>query len=86
VHMGAPAAAIGKRLLTASSLGAVIGDALAALGAAEGGLATLYYGGAQKERDAQKYAAAVGERFAGVDVEYYYGGQASVEYWISIER
>jgi dihydroxyacetone kinase-like predicted kinase len=47
---------------------------------------TLYYGGAQRERDAQKYAAALGERFSAVDVEYYYGGQPSVEYWISVER
>jgi len=86
VAQGAPAAAIGKRLLTAPSLGEVIVDAAGALGAGEGGLVTLYYGGVQKERDAQKYAAAIGERFAGVEVEYYFGGQPSVEYWISIER
>jgi len=86
VHKGAPAASVGKRLLTALSLGDVIGDAVAALGGGDGGLVTLYYGGAQKERDAQKYAAAVGERFADVDVEYYYGGQSPVEYWISVEH
>ena len=86
VRSGAPAAAIGKRLLSAPSLSEVIVDAARALGAEDGGLVTLYYGGAQKERDAQKYAAAIGERFAGVEVEYYYGGQPSVEYWISVER
>jgi DAK2 domain fusion protein YloV len=86
VQKGAATAAIGKRLLTAASLGEVIGEAVGALGGADGGLVTLYYGGAQKERDAQKYAAALGERFAGVEVEYYYGGQASAEYWISVER
>jgi dihydroxyacetone kinase-like predicted kinase len=73
-------------LLTAATLGEVIGDAAAALGASDGGLVTLYYGGAQRERDAQKYAAALGERFSAVDVEYYYGGQPAVEYWISVER
>ncbi len=86
VVKGAPAASIGKRLLTAPSLGEVIGAAAAALGAGDGGLVTLYYGGAQRERDAQKYAALLGERFSGVDVEYYYGGQPSAEYWISVER
>jgi DAK2 domain fusion protein YloV len=83
---GAPAAAIGKRLLTGASLEGIIAAAAAELGAAEGGLITLYYGGAQKERDAQKYAAVLGERFADVAVEYYYGGQAGVEYWMSVER
>jgi uncharacterized protein len=86
VQKGAPSASVGKRLLTAASLEDVIVAALDALGAAGGGLVTLYYGGAQKERDAQKYAAVIGERFADVDVEYYYGGQPSVEYWISVER
>jgi dihydroxyacetone kinase-like predicted kinase len=86
VQKGAPSASIGKRLLTAPSLGEVIGDAAAALGADGGGLVTLYYGGSQRERDAQKYAALLGERFSAVDVEYYYGGQPSVEYWISVER
>ena len=65
VQKGAPAASIGKRLLTAPSLGEVIGDAVARARRRRGGLVTLYYGGAQKERDAQKYAAAIGERFAG---------------------
>jgi uncharacterized protein len=86
VQKGAPTAAIGKQLLTAGSLGEVIVDAVRALGAGTGALVTLYYGGAQKERDAQKYAARLGEQFGGVDVEYYYGGQPSVEYWISVER
>jgi hypothetical protein len=86
VERNAPAASIGTRLLTAPTLADVIVAAAAELGAAEGGLVTLYYGGAQKERDAQKYAALVGERFAGVEVEYYYGGQAGIECWVSLER
>jgi dihydroxyacetone kinase-like predicted kinase len=86
VQKGAATASIGKRIITAPSIGDVIGDAVEALGGRDGGLVTLYYGGAQKERDAQKYAAVVGERFGDVDVEYYYGGQSPVEYWISVER
>ena len=86
VERHAPAASVDGRLLTGATLGDVIIAAAAELGAAEGGLVTLYYGGAQKERDAQKYAALLGERFAGVEVEYYYGGQAGIECWISRER
>ncbi len=86
VERNAPAASVGGRLLTGATLGEVIVAAAGQLGAAEGGLITLYYGGSQKERDAQKYAALLGERFAGVEVEYYYGGQASIECWISRER
>ena len=86
VQKGAPAAAIGKQLMTAASIGDVIVDAARALGAANGALVTLYYGGAQKERDAQRYADQLTEQCDGVDVEYYYGGQPSVEYWISVEQ
>jgi DAK2 domain fusion protein YloV len=85
VAKGAPAATIGKRLLTAESLGALLVDVAAELGARDGGLITIYYGGKQRERDAQRYAAEIGERFAGVSVEYYFGGGATIEYWMSRE-
>ncbi len=85
VQKNAPTAAIGKRLLTAPSLGEVLIAAAEALGGAGAELVTLYYGGAQKERDAQKHMAQLCERFAGAEVEYYYGGQAGIEYWISVE-
>lgn len=86
VRKGAPAASIGKRLLGGAALEDVVVTAAAELGAAAGGLLTLYYGGAQRERDAQKYAAVVGERFPELDVEYYFGGQSGIEYWISFEQ
>ncbi|MEO7040130.1 MAG: DAK2 domain-containing protein [Candidatus Elarobacter sp.] len=86
VRQGAPGAQIAQRLLTAGSLSDLIGDVVAAFGADGGGLVTLYYGGKQQERDAQRYAAALGERFGDVDVEYYYGGQPGIEYWVSFER
>lgn len=85
VRTGAPAASVDGRLLAAPSLGELLVAIAAELGAADGGLVTLYYGGAQKERDAQRYAALLGERYAGVEVEYYYGGQPSIEYWVSVE-
>ena len=86
VTKGAPTAAIGKALVSGQTLADVIAAAAAQLGATDGGLVTLYYGGSQKERDAQKHAALLGERFAGVEVQYYYGGQSGIEYWIGVER
>jgi DAK2 domain fusion protein YloV len=86
VHAGAPAATIDGRLLTAPTLGEVLQAVVRSLAADEPGLITLYYGGKQKEADAQRYAAELGEHFAAVTVEYYFGGQAGNEYWVSFER
>ena len=86
VVKGAPTAKIGAALITGDSLSTVLLDAATALGAAEGGLLTLYYGGSQKERDAQRSAAELGEHLVNVSVEYYFGGQHSIEYWVSFER
>jgi DAK2 domain fusion protein YloV len=85
VAAGAPAALIAGRLLAGEALGSLLATVAAELGAERGGVLALYYGGRQKERDAQRYAAELGERFADVSVEYYYGGQADTEYWISCE-
>ena len=86
IAKGAPTAQTDGTLLTGASLTEVLVDLACALGATAGGLVTIYYGGAQKERDAQRYAAEIGERFADVSVEYYYGGQTGIEYWVSFER
>jgi DAK2 domain fusion protein YloV len=85
VKKGAPAATIAGRLLVSPTLAGVLREAAAALGAGAGGLITLYYGGRQKERDAQRYAAELGESFADVSVEYYFGGQSEIEFWMSRE-
>jgi DAK2 domain fusion protein YloV len=85
VTQGAPTAEIGSRLLSGDSLTSVMLEAVAVLGGAAGGLVTLYYGGSQTERDAQRFAAEIGERFADVQVEQYFGGQNAIEYWISCE-
>jgi DAK2 domain fusion protein YloV len=86
VRSGAPAATVDGRLLTAPSLGEVLNAVVQSLSAGEPGVVTLYYGGKQKERDAERHAAELGEHFAGVTVEYYFGGQAEAEYWVSFER
>jgi dihydroxyacetone kinase-like predicted kinase len=85
VAKGAPTARIGTRLLTADSLQAVALEAVAELAGESASLVTLYYGGSQTERDAQRFAAEIGAHFAGLQVEQYYGGQTAIEYWISSE-
>jgi uncharacterized protein len=88
VRAGAPAATIDGRLVSSSapSLGGVLQAVVRALAADEAGVVTLYYGGKQKERDAQRYAAELGPRFPAAAVEYYFGGQSDNEYWVSFER
>jgi dihydroxyacetone kinase-like predicted kinase len=56
------------------------------MGAASGGLITLYYGGSQKERDAQRLVEELRADFPAADIEYYYGGQKNAEYWISLDE
>jgi dihydroxyacetone kinase-like predicted kinase len=56
------------------------------MGARDGGLITVYYGGAQKEKDAQRLADELRAAFAQADVEYYYGGQKNAEYWVSLDE
>jgi DAK2 domain fusion protein YloV len=85
VRRGAPAARVEGRFLTAPTLGALLGEVVRELAGGRPGLVTLYYGGKQKERDAQRHAAGLAAR-AGVTVEYYFGGQAGIEYWVSFER
>jgi hypothetical protein len=86
VRSGAPTAQLHREVLTRATLSQTVIALVRALGGEEGGLVTLYYGGAQKERDVQRYAAEIGEAFAEVSVEYYYGGQSGIEYWVSVER
>jgi hypothetical protein len=85
VRAGAPAATIDGRLISADSLGDVLQAVVRALAADEAGVVTLYYGGKQKERDAQRHAAELGPRFPAAAVEYYFGGQSDNEYWVSFE-
>lgn len=50
-----------------------------------GGLVTLYYGGAQREKDAQRLSEEVFPENEELDVEYYYGGMKNAEYWIAFD-
>jgi hypothetical protein len=84
---GSPAAAIDGKLHGAPTLDAVVELAVRELSrGGAGGLATLYYGETQKERDVRALVAKLAETFPELDVEYYYGGQRSSEYVIAFER
>jgi DAK2 domain fusion protein YloV len=83
VARGKPAATSAGTLYAGESLEDAAAHALDAMGARDGGLITVYYGGAQKERDAQKMAEGLRAAFPAAEVEYYFGGQRNAEYWIS---
>src|SRR5579872_528758 len=83
VAQGKPAATSAGVLYAGATLTEAAQAALQAMGARDGGLITVYYGGAQKEKDAQRLAEELRATFAQADVEYYYGGQKNAEYWVS---
>ena len=83
---GRPAAMLAGELLAAESFTAAAKTVLQRMGAERGGLVTLYYGGAQKEKDAQRLSEVLQGAFPEADVEYYYGGMKSAEYWISLDE
>lgn len=83
---GKPAATLAGRLIAGESLGATAIAVLRIMGADEGGLITLYYGGVQKEKDAQRMGEELRAVFPDADVEYYYGGMKNAEYWISLDE
>jgi DAK2 domain fusion protein YloV len=85
IKRGAPTASIGGKLRAAASIPEAVAAAAGEMGAAEGGLLTLYYGGAQKEREAREITANLAQTFDGIEVEYYYGGQRACEYVMSLE-
>ncbi len=86
VAKGKPAARAAGELYSAETLSETAALALRAMGAADGSLVTLYYGGTQKERDAQRLAQELCAVFPGADVEYYYGGMKNAEYWMSLDE
>jgi len=86
VERGKPAATLDGRLVAAPTLGETAIEVLREMGAGEGGLVTLYYGGAQREKDAQRMSEELSAVYANTDVEYYYGGMKNAEYWISLDE
>ena len=83
VNEGTPAALAAGKLHAGESLAGATKAALEVLGAASGGLITLYYGGVQK--DAQRMGEEMKAAFPDTEVEYYYGGMNNAEFWISID-
>ncbi len=86
VVKGKPAATFDGRLFAGDSIADLASSALRAMGVEQGGLVTLYYGGVQKEKDAQRLIEELSATFPGVDVEYYHGGMKNAEYWISFDE
>jgi hypothetical protein len=86
VAKGSPAALRGAVLSGGETLAESAREALAAMGAAKGGLITLYYGGVQKEKDASHLAEQLQAAFPQAGVEYYFGGMKNAEYWLSVDE
>jgi uncharacterized protein len=86
VSKGKPAASYDGALFAGENVAETAASVLRAMGAERGGLVTLYYGGSQKEKDAQRLSEELAHGFPSVDVEYYYGGMKNAEYWISLDE
>lgn len=86
VAHGRPAATYAGKLFSGGALAEAACAVLDEMGAREGGLITLYYGGTQKEKDAQRMSEELGEHYVTASVEYYYGGMKNAEYWISLDE
>lgn len=86
VAIGKPAATCDGALCGGASIPQALRNVLQAMGAQRGGLITLYYGGAQKERDAQHSSEELRAIFAQAEVEYYYGGQKNAEFVVSLDE
>ena len=86
VAVGKPAAAYAGKLYAGDSIKDTAAAALSAMGANDGGLVTLYYGGAQKEKDAQHLSEELETMFPSTEFEYYYGGMKNAEYWVSLDE
>ncbi|MFN2527169.1 MAG: DAK2 domain-containing protein [Candidatus Baltobacteraceae bacterium] len=81
-----PAASYGGRLFAGGTVAEVTKSLVAAMSEGAPGLLTLYYGGSQKERDAQRLGEELRSAFPDADVEYYFGGQKNEEYVVSFDE
>ena len=86
VQSGQPAAEYKKALLGGENLTDLTSALVRRMGAENGGLLTLYYGGRQTEADARTLQEALLRTFEGLAIETYFGGQTSTEYVVSFER
>jgi DAK2 domain fusion protein YloV len=86
VAAGKPAGTFNGHLYAGETVKGAAESLLQAMGAGGGGLVTLYYGGAQKEKDAQRLSEELATMFQNTEFEYYYGGMKNAEYWISLDE
>jgi DAK2 domain fusion protein YloV len=87
VARGAPAAVYRGSLLSGDSMARLASRLVAEMrDGSDRGLVTLYYGGTQREKDAQRLSEEVQAAQPGVDVDYYYGGMNEIEYWLSFDE
>jgi len=75
-----------ERLIDGDDAASIALAMLRDAGAGDASLLSLYYGTNRKLKDAEAVAAAVRTAHPQLAVEVYYGGQASSDYVISIER
>lgn len=59
---------------------------ISSAGAGDASLATIYYGGGRKLKDAEEVASVIHEAYPSMTVETYYGGQPTSDFVISVER
>jgi uncharacterized protein len=86
LRRGTPAAIVQETLVDGTSVAEVAIKAVETMrDGHRDGLITLYYGGAQREKDARRLGEGLRAAFAGTDVEYYYGGMSNAEYWIAFD-
>ena len=85
IARGKPVAQLDGELFVSETVKETLLAVVKAMGGDRGALLTLYYGGAQRERDAKVLADAMREAFPNLDVEYYYGGMNNAEYWIALD-
>lgn len=86
VAAGKPAGAFDGSLFAGETLKDAAESVLRGMGVESGGLVTLYYGGTQKEKDAQRLSEELAAMFPDAEFEYYYGGMKNAEYWISLDE
>lgn len=80
-------AVVGEHSFAGASIADVTRAAIDAMRRRDaGGLVTLYYGGSQREKDAQRLSEEVCGGEAGTEVEYYYGGMKNAEYWVAFDE
>ncbi len=73
-------------LVAGSDAGTIAVSMIRSAHADEASLATVYYGGGRKLKDAEDVAAAIAGAYPAMAVETYYGGQPASDFVISVER